>query len=471
MNDNKKSVSDHIAKLIESVDYFVNREGNPKRLSNRKRLNAAAQIGLMVQDLQEHGTTATELCELLSDQKAVEPFRLYRWMLRGDVTQVDDALVASYEDKPEPLKSTKKYLWLAKRLAEIGGHDPLEAQGEMLSRMGLTGAPRHSLKRDLEPEERLSNLLRDFAADFAEKNDLAAFFQLTERVQAGCNLKIGPEALVDLVDEDSANFLANSAPTRYYWLETAAPALPSALVARLPFRCLSGPFRTRNGRGTGPSLQGYAVAFWDLRVAIAPAGRLSVGAYLVRSSSVDLFLNDDAEATGMVNPIPLDGIDDDVEQLILGHPRLPVIEIDGETWEVYKDADVEDVPAPRSNTDIPPSWSVPNAHIEPVTIQSIRTFLMSEFTLSAENGPVFLPIDLLEIQGNDLDLWIRRQSIAQNVERALRDGRLAQRISEWLEIYKPQLNAFEENWRRTMIARDARLSKVREDQFLGDVGE
>lgn len=462
MHDNRKS-SEHatrqLRKLRNRVAALMSGSA-PKRLTDRQRLAAAAHVGRLVKDARDGGCSMTELCESLgrvmpskSESSLGEPFRLHRWMLKGGAIEVTEALAAQYRGRPEPLRSTKTYLRLIEQLGLIAKRDPLECQGGLLTALDLLEGRLQSSENDLLPEQRLSDLLHAHVARIAQKFDLVRLFQQAERVQGGWNIQRGPDAVVDLVPENSAFFSASEPFNRRCWLEIASPPVPSAAIARLPFGRLPGPFRLTNDAGESHERPGHAVAYWELHLAIAPSGPLSVSAYLLRGTSVDLVLDGEA--------IKLPDQRDDVEQILTGDPQPPRIELDDVTWTISS-VSCETLPFYRSQRrgldEYPPSETVPFLRIDPVSASSVRAWLMTSLSLMAKDGAWGIGAeDLCEGGPPRATGWIRIASIARSVEASLRDGLLEARFKDWLDRFRPNLDRFEQDWIDRTITQDEAL--------------
>ncbi|MDP2083515.1 MAG: hypothetical protein U0934_04155 [Pseudotabrizicola sp.] len=333
----------------------------------------------------------------------------------------------------------------------MASRDPIDSQGALLIALDLT-VPGNIQPDDGMPlpEQRLSALINDHAAVAARNLDLARHFQRAERLQAGWNAKLPPELAVDLGTEGATGSFRATEPTdRQLWLETAAPPLPTVAVARLPFGWLSGPFRLTNQAGETEERPGQAMAYWDLHLAIGPTGPLSVGAYLVRTSSVDL------EIDGHLLTLP--DMQDDVQQIATSYPHAPKIDLSGDIWEVSCDAE----PVYRSRRagldEDPPSETVPLLRVEPVSASSVRAWLMTPLDFFVEDGPLINAVDRLEPLSLGGIGWVRAESIARSVEIALRDGRLDDGFSRWLAQYQPALGQFDKDWLDRCLEMDAAL--------------
>lgn len=246
----------------------------------------------------------------------------------------------------------------------------------------------------------------------ARQFDLARLFQQAERVQVGWNIQRGPDALVDLVPESSAVFSTREPVDRRWWLEIAAPPLPSVAIARIPFGFLPGPFRLTNDAGESQDLPGHAAAYWELHLAIGPSGPLSVGPYLLRGTSVDLVLEGQT--------VTLPDQQDDIYQIVSGHPQSPKLLCDGKTWGVSSETQPFYRLPRRDLDEEPPSTTVPNIRIEPVSASSVRFWLMTSMDLVPEDDAWIGAEDQLDQGAPWSTGWVRTESIARSVEAALR---------------------------------------------------
>lgn len=437
----------------------------PKRLTNRQRLEAAANVGLLVKHVRGKGKSMTEICELLggkmpskSIRTSIEPFRLHRWMLKGSATEVSETLAAHHRDRPEPLRSTKTYLLLVEQLAHLAELDPLECQGALLTAVNLHEGRLQDADGELVPEQRLAERLHNHAAMVARQLDLSRLFQQAQRVQAGWNSQRGPDVVVDLVPEASAYFSASEPVDRHLWLENAAPPLPSVAIARIPFGFLPGPFQLTNDAGEGKTIPGHAVAYWELHLAIGPSGPLSVASYLLRGTSVDLVLE------GRATTLP--DQQDDIDQIVSGYPRPSTVHFEGSDWNVSAQTQPF-YRSPRPGTDeVPPSETVPNMSIERVSAASVRNWLMTPPDLVSEDGEWIAVEDRLELVPPPTTGWIRGESIARSVEIALLDQRLEQRFADWLDRFRPNLDYFEQEWIDRITDQDAALRQRYEKNDL-----
>lgn len=455
--DSKDHAAEHVRRVRRRVAALKDGAG-PKRLKDRQRLVAAAQVGLHVKLIREAGSSMSEICEYLGERigkgsrsQSVEPFRLHRWMLKGGATEVTDSLVAQYKGRAEPLRKTADYLKLLEHLALKAGRDPIDSQGALLTALDLLF--QDSMQPDDGmplPEQRLAALINEHAAVVARNLDLTRLFQRAERLQAGWNAKRAPEHVVDLATEGATGSFKSTEPTdRQFWLETAAPPLPTVALARLPFGWLSGPFRLTNQAGETQDRTGQAVAYWELQLAIGPTGPLSVGAYLVRATSVDL------EIDGHLFMLP--DMQDDVEQLASGHPHAPQIDLNGDIWEVSCDAEPVYRPRRAGLDEDPPSETVPLLRIEPVSASSVRAWLMTSIEFVVDDGPLISAVDRLAPFSLDGIGWMRAESIARSLEIALRDGKLDEGFRRWLDQYQPALDQFDRDWLDRCLEMDAAL--------------
>jgi hypothetical protein len=455
--ESKEHIAEHVRRVRRRVAALLNGAG-PKRLKDRQRLVAAAQVGMHVKLIREAGSSMSEICEYLgarigagSRSQSVEPFRLHRWMLKGGATEVTDSLVAQYKGRAEPLRWTAVYLQLLEHLALLAGRDPIDSQGALLTALDLPMQENTQPDDGMPlPEQRLAALISEHAAVVARNLDLARLFQRADRLQVGWNSKRSPIEVVDLAAEESTGSFKSTEPTdRQLWLETAAPPLPTVAVARLPFGWLSGPFRLTNQAGETQERPGQAVAYWELHLAIGPTGPLSVGAYLVRCSSVDV------EIDGHLFMLP--DIQDDVEQIASGYPHAPKIDLHGDIWEVSCDAEPVYRPQRAGLDEDPPSETVPLLRIDPVSASSVRAWLMTSMDLVVDDGPLISAVDRLAPLSLDGIGWVRAESIARSLEISLRDGRLDEGFSRWLDQYQPALDQFDKDWLDRCLELDAAL--------------
>jgi hypothetical protein len=372
-------------------------------------------------------------------------------MLKGGATEVTDNLVAQYKGRAEPLRSTAVYLQLLEHLALKAGRDPIDSQGALLTALDLP-VQEHMQPDDGMPlpEQRLAALINEHAAVVARNLDLARLYQQAERLQAGWNIKQSPAELVDLANEEATGSFKSKEPTdRQLWLETAAPPLPTVAVARLPFGWLPGPFRLTNRAGETQERPGQAVAYWELHLAIGPTGPLSVGTYLVRSSSVDL------EIDGHLFMLP--DMQDDIEQIASGYPYAPKIGFNENVWEVSCESEPVYRPRRAGLDEDPPSETVPLLRIDPVSASSVRAWLMTPMDFVVDDGPQISAVDRLAPFSLDRIGWMRAESIARSLEIALRDGRLDEGFRRWLDQYQPVLDQFDKDWLDRCLEMDAAL--------------
>jgi hypothetical protein len=457
--NNKNDSSEHAAKQLQKMRRRVDalmRGGAPKRLKDRPRLVAASHVGRLVKAASDSGHSMTKLCEILGEnmpskpgRTSVEPFRLHRWMLKGGATEVTEELVTHYHDRPEPQRSTTIYLRLMEHLGKLSGRDPLECQGALLTALDLLDGRVQNSEDGFLPEQRIADLLHEYAAVIARRFDLAQLFQQAERVQAGWNIQRGPDVVVDLVPESTGSFLAREPVDRQYWLETASPPLPSVAIARLPFGFLPGPFHLTNEAGETRERPGYAAAYWDLHLAVGPSGPLSVGAYLLRGTSVDLVLDGDT--------IRLPDQQEDIDQIISGRPQAPQIFLDGTAWKISCETQSFYRPQRPGLDDSPPSDEMPNTRIDPISASSVREWMMTSFDLLAEGG-TWIPVeDRFESKHPPAAGWVRTKSIARNLEVSLREGWLDEHFKNWLDRFRPNLDRFEQDWIDRTIKQDTAL--------------
>lgn len=467
--DSKDRFEEHVRRVRRRVVALVDEGGAPKRLKDRQRLMAAAHIGLHVKLIREAGTSMSEICEYLGERigmgartQSGEPFRLHRWMLKGSATEVTDELVAQYKGRAEPLRSTAIYLRLLEHLALMAGRDPIDSQGALLTALDLSVKDMQPDDGIPLPEQRLAALINEHAAVVARNLDLARLFQRVERLQTGWNAKLGPEVLIDLATEDATGKFKSTEPTdRQLWLETAAPPLPTIALARFPFGWLCGPFRLTNHAGETQERPGQAVAYWELHLSIGPTGPLSVGAYLLRSTSVDLDID------GHIFMLP--DMQDDVEQIASGYPHAPKIDLFGDIWGVSCAAQRVYRTQRAGFDEDPPSETVPLLRMDPVSASSVRDWLMTPMDFVLDDGPLISAVDRLAPFALDGIGWVRADSIARSLEIALRDGRLDEGFRRWLDNYLPALDQFEKDWLDHCLELDAALrARSTAGDLLGD---
>lgn len=455
--DSKDRFEEHVRRVRRRVVALVDEGGAPKRLKDRQRLVAAAHIGLHVKLIREAGTSVSEICEYLGERigmgartQSGEPFRLHRWMLKGSATEVTDEMVAQHKGRSEPLRSTAIYLRLLEHLALMAGRDPIDSQGALLTALDLSVKDMQLDDGIPLPEQRLAALINEHAAVVARNLDLARLFQRAERLQTGWNAKLGPEALIDLATEDATGRFKSTEPTdRQIWLETAAPPLPTIALARFPFGWLPGPFRLTNHAGETQERPGQAVAYWELHLSIGPTGPLSVGAYLLRSTSVDLDID------GHLFTLP--DMQDDVEQIASGYPHAPKIDLFGDIWGVSCTAQPVYRTQRAGFDDDPPSETIPLLRMDPVSTSSVRDWLMTPMEFVLNDGPLISAVDRLAPFALDGIGWVRADTIARSLEIALRDGRLDEGFRRWLDHYRPALDQFEKDWFDHCLELDAAL--------------
>lgn len=456
--ESKDHIAEHVRRVRRRVAALVSGAAGPKRLKDRQRLVAAAQVGQHMKFIRDAGGSMSEICEYLGERigtgsrsQSVEPFRLHRWMLKGGAMEVTDSLVAQYKGRAEPLRSTAVYLEILEHLALKAGRDPIDSQGALLTALDLPLQENTQPDDGMPlPEQRLAALINEHAAIVARNLDLARLFQRAERLQAGWNIKQSPAEVVDLATEEATGSFKSTEPAdRQLWLETAAPSLPTVAVARLPYGWLPGPFRLTNQAGETQERPGQAVAYWELHLAIGPTGPLSVGAYLVRATSVDL------EIDGHL--FMLLDIQDDVDQIASGYPHAPKIEFHEDVWEVSCDAEPVYRPRRAGLDEDPPSETVPLLRIEPVSASSVRAWLMTSMDFVLDDGPLISTVDRLAPFSLDGIGWVRADSIARSLEIALRDGRLDEGFNRWLEQYQPALDQFDKDWLDRCLEMDAAL--------------
>lgn len=452
----KDHSAEHIRLVRRRVAALVDGAA-PKRLKDRQRLAAAAHVGMHVKLLREAGTSMSEICEYLGERigagprsQTGEPFRLHRWMLKGSAIEVTDDLVAQYKGRAEPLRSTAVYLQLLEHLALMAGRDPIDSHGALLTALDLSVKDLQSDDGIPLPEQRLAALINEYAAVVARNLDLAPLFQRAERLQTGWNAKLGPEVLIDLATEEATGRFKSTEPTdRQLWLETAAPPLPTIALARFPFGWLPGPFRLTNQAGETQERPGQAVAYWELHLSIGPTGPLSVGAYLLRSTSVDL------EIDGHLFMLP--DMQDDVDQIASSYPHAPKIDLFGAIWEVSCAAEPVYRPRRAGFDEDPPSETVPLLRMDPVSASSVRAWLMAPMDFVLDDGPLISAVDRLAPLALNGIGWVRADSIARSLEIALRDGRLDEGFRRWLDQYLPALDQFEKDWLDRCLELDAAL--------------
>src|SRR3989338_6218030 len=281
-------------------------------------------------------------------------------------------------------------------------------------------------------------------------------------LQTGWNAKLGPQVLMDLTTEEPTGRFKCTEPTdRQLWLETAAPPLPTIALARFPFGWLSGPFRLTNHAGETQERPGQAVAYWELHLSIGPTGPLSVGAYLLRSTIVDL------EIDGHHFMLP--DMQDDVDQIASGYPHAPKIELYGDIWEVSCAAEPVYRPRRAGLDEDPPSETVPLLRLDRVSASSVRDWLMEPMEFVLDDGPLISAVDSLAPLSLDGIGWVRADSIARSLEIALRDGRLDEGFRRWLDQYLPALDQFEKDWLDRCLELDAALrARSAAGDLMGD---
>ncbi len=449
--------------------------GDPKILNSDQRLRAALFISKLYAQAKalKHRPKEIEThCGAVT--KAGEDFRIHRWMLRQSETAITPELKQRYAGKAEPARNVRIYLKLVAGLAEILAKDPFNLQQEFLTFTGLNAKP---LPPDpmldpseVQPELRLARLLRDHAAQMADRLDLVKLFQRAKRLQAGWNLHDGPVAKF-LDPTFSGPFDPKLPPTFVLWLEIEVPPYPSVKIGRIPYGFLAGSFSvvplTDDGAEASQDratliLEGSATAYWELYLAIAPTGDMGVGSYMIRGSSVDIHLPM-GDAGAMVSHTLRDA-EDDLWSLwpeeFQGARRRNQFFQDGR-WQVHlTDAMAERFssdpafwpscyrPERRGGTleEHPPSHDIPYARIAPTTAQNILDWLLEDLSLPARLGGAAPMLDPSLYGETAVVTWNRGESFAFRVEAALHNGRLDAGFQDWVARYNASLSELKQKW-------------------------
>jgi hypothetical protein len=471
--DRGRRISARLREEMQSrIDALV--AGSDKKfLTDDARLRAALFISRLYSQAKAHGHRPKLIeshCGAVA--QAGEDFRIHRWMLRQSETEITPELKQRYAGKAEPARKVRLYLRLVAGLAELLAKEPFVLQQEFLAVTGLNSRP---LPRDpmldpaeVQPELRLAHLLRDHAAQMADRLDLARLFQRAERLQAGWSLHDGPVAKLM---ESEFRFDPKSPPTFVLWLDDEVPPYPSVKVGRIPYGALAGSFSVvpLTDFGAEPSqnrealtLEGSATVYWELYLAIAPNGDMGVGSYLIRNASVDIQLPM-GDAGAMITHTLLDAHDDlwglqpmEVQGKLWGNQFY-----DGGWWQVHlADATAGAFSADpalwascyrpeRRGGDLeeyPPSHDVPNARITPTTAQNIHDWLVEDLSLPPRLGSA-APIPDPNLYGETTVVtWNRGSSLANWVEAALHNGRLDAAFEDWVVRYSASLGDLERGW-------------------------
>ena len=471
--DRARRISARVREDMQSrIDALI-AGGDPKLLTDDARLRAALFISKLyaLAKATGHRPKAIEAhCGNVT--QAGEDFRIHRWMLRQSEKEITPELTQRYVGKAEPGRKVRLYLKLISGLAEMLKKDPFNLQQEFLA---VTGLNARALPRDpmldpaeVQPELRLSRLLRDHAAQMADRLDLAKLFQRGERLQAGWSLHDGPVAKFM---ESDFRFDLKSPPTFVAWLDIEVPPYPSVKVGRIPYGFLAGSFSAvpLTDDGTEPSqdratltLDGSATAYWELHLAIAPTGDMGVGSYMIRNASVDIKLPM-GDGGAMITHTLRDAHDD-----LWG---LQSVEVQGRLWgnifhhDGWWQVHLTDAMTRTFSSDpafwescyrlerrggeleeYPPSHSVPNARITPTTARSIHDWLVEDLSLPPRLGGA-APLIYDHLDGKmDAVTWNKGASFAARVEAALHNGRLDALFRDWVEQYNLSLTELERTW-------------------------
>ncbi len=405
--------------------------------------------------------------------------KLHRWMLKKDETEVTLDLIAYYRDRPEPQKKTRVYLSLVAALADLCEENRDDAMIAFVDQTGLWD--RLSIRTDgsrsddLDPRLRLADLIRHQAAHIADRFDLAGLFGRAERLQAGWNPDVGPEAILlhDALQPISAeNTFAGA------WEVDALPALPSALLASIPFGQVTDAnfmLSQLDAEATGPGRSsddaihrtGTATAFWNLHLAISPQAADGVRPCFVRTTSLMVTLDDtDTGGVEEFNVLPhkeaLSGLCFDWRYACkVQHGGEHVIFFDQQTTERFyqafdKGTAYREVRRPGID-EVSPDDGLPFARIEPVTPRSIQDWLIDDLKYDAAEVRTIPELWVPPDGSNATPTWFITPSLARSLEIAVRDDALQSRFTDWITRYEISLTALEESRRKEMEAADLDL--------------
>lgn len=468
------------AKKLRTIELLLDGT-RTKHLEGETRLLAARIVRKLYERvLKPNGELSLEeITTHLENSPGIAPgLKLHRWMLKKDETEITQDLIAYYRDRPEPQKKTRVYLRLVAALAELCEENPEDVMIAFVDETGLwdrlSSRTDGSSSDDLDPRFRLADLLRHQAAHIADRFDLASLFGRAERLQAGWNPDLGPEAILlhDALQPISAtNTFAGA------WEVDALPALPAALLASIPF----GQFTNAgfilsqsevDTRGPGRLIDGAirrtgsATAFWDLYLAISPHAAGGVRPCFVRTTRLMVTLDDaDTDEMEEFNVLPHN---EALSGLLLDWRYACKIQHDGErniffdqqTAEAFDQAfDSEKVyrNARRGIDEDSPDNDLPFARIEPVTPRAIQDWLIDDLNYGSAEVRTIPELWEPHDAPAAAPTWFITPSLARNLEIAIRRDALQSRFSDWITRFETSLTALEESRRQEMEETDLNL--------------
>lgn len=447
--------------------------GDPKQIhGNEDRLRAALYISKLYKQVK----TDWSLLEIKARCGAAidgsEDFRIHRWMLLKSETEITPELIERYAKRSEPARKVRTYLQLVAVLAKMNGDDPMLLQTEFITTTGLNvrQKPKDLLNdiSEVQPELKLANLLSRHAALIAERFDLLSLFQRAERLQAGWNMENGPVA-ISLAGEDGYPRFDQQLPANYtLWYESAIPPYPAIIIARIPYGNITSTFSVVPFKDDGIAidenrepliLNGFATAYWNLHLAIAPDGRFSIGSYFIRSTSVDIQIPLDGEQT-----FTLREAREDLSSFF-PHSNCPNLFNHNGLWQIHFTSEVtEHILAEREKNiafwsanyrpvknddpldETPPSDTVPNARITSVNAQSIRDWLIEDRSLLTGIATVETLRLLSPPRELNPSTWCQGDTLAKWLETELHNGFIDERFKNWIDQYNRSLDDLEKLW-------------------------
>jgi hypothetical protein len=482
-DQNQRNIQKRQAAL-QAVEDIVQGIGRNK-LEGSRRLHAALLVSNLYRSARDKGHRREKIVAEISNKirgyRSAE-FRLEKWTLPQKIEVIDDAVLKRYHNTSEPQKDPLVYVILIKvlsRLAELEVDDLLDEFSRNCLPENAAGS-QSTVSDEIEPSAKLADLLNACASTIARRADLANLWSRAARVQAGWNPAKGPLSK-PLADGDTfSTFSPKRAATQNEWLADNLPPYPSVQIARIPFAFLSTELVIENHGHPEPypnsdradqTWQGDVfrrsatlTAYWDLWLAIAPTGSFGVGAFLVRTSSVDVALGLDgtaAETSHLNVDCQTLFTQDDIWAFA---PEAEVVHIEFEDGlrrvsipeDVFARLSDKDWEAAyrqlRSATDAldedAPSGGIPSARIIAVTAGSVQNWLAEDLTWKRRDAFIETVDQVSNGDTSGLPAtWNQGPTLAHALELALHRGDLDERFLDWIRSYNSTLAGVEHQWR------------------------
>ena len=468
--------------------------GPDARFEGRDRLNAALYIRRLFDSARER-YQRQEIQRRIGKRVGRGGFKIDKWMLRKGVERIDAFLVNHYDKRPEPQKKRSTYLAIVEQLAALIDEDPIRHKIELLKQTthwvrAKCAAP--APLSEIEPAQRLADLLHDCARSVAKRGDLAAIFTAAHRHQLGWRLADGPAAVEIPPGGDEGVFDLKVPATRLYLMQLThdvLPPYPTLPIARIPFGRLDAELLFEENPRPTPAFEGLgfeedthqplfayrkeqvaAVAYWELALCVAPVTPFGdIGAVLMETPCVYLW----SALTGtlphrILNAPDFEALEPRGPRFGRGHRKLCQVKTE-DGWRrimsppdtdltamamYYSDDGVENV----IREDLP-HLNIPHIAFHPVDAYHVHGLLADPWTKRFGFDIEMPNIALVGLDSSPpARIWhSRTDSVARHLESALLSGEIEAGMLTWMKAYRTALEQFEARWEEEGLAAERRL--------------